>query len=244
MCWSISGICAAQSQAGPSAAESLRFEVASFKPSPPDAQGPFQIRPTPGNQGYLGTNIPLRAYLMIAYVVRDTQIVGAPAWFARAEKPSTVDELHIMLQNLLADRCALKLHKETMETSGFALVIDKAGPKLAEHDPADKNYPPITPAGQGKVKGINATVNLFALFISRALDVPVVDKTGLTAHYDFTFEVVLERVAGPDGQERIVPPDAGSISEALRAQLGLRLERTKTTTERLVIDHVEKPSAN
>jgi uncharacterized protein (TIGR03435 family) len=72
-----------------------------------------------------------------------------------------------MLQNLLADRCGLKIHKESTETSGFALVIDKSGPKLTEHDPADKNYHPITPVGPGKVKGINATMNLFALFISR-----------------------------------------------------------------------------
>ena len=70
----------AQTQAP--AAESLRFEVASLKPSQPDAQGPSIIRPTPGNQGYLGTNMPLRAYLMIAYVVRDSQIAGAPSWFA------------------------------------------------------------------------------------------------------------------------------------------------------------------
>jgi uncharacterized protein (TIGR03435 family) len=184
--------------------------------------------------------------------VRDTQISGAPSWFgtdrydlnAKAERPSSIEELHIMLQNLLAERCGLKIHKESTETSGFALVIDKGAHKLTEHDAADKNYPPITPAGPGKVRGINATVNLFALFLSRALDVPVVDKTGLAAHYDFNFEVVPDRVAGPDGQERVVPPDAGMISAALKAQLGLRLEPAKVTTERIIIDHVEKPSAN
>lgn len=232
--------------------ESLRFEVASLKPSPPDAQGGGIIRPTPGNQGYLATNMPLRNYLMIAYVVRNTQITGAPSWFdndrydlnAKAEKPSTIEELHIMLQNLLVDRCGLKIHKETKETTGYALVIDKGSPKLTEHDPADKDYPPIKPIGPGKVQGINATLNLFALFISRGLDLPVVDKTGLTAHYDFTFEIVPDRVAGADGEQRVAPPDGAMISEALKAQLGLRLERTKATTERIVIDHVEKPSAN
>src|SRR5436189_5876316 len=82
------------------ASESLRFEVASLKPSNPDAQGTAIIRPTPGNQGYIATNMPLRTYLMIAYVVRDTQISGAPSWFAndrydlnaKAEKPSTVEQ--------------------------------------------------------------------------------------------------------------------------------------------------------
>jgi uncharacterized protein (TIGR03435 family) len=234
------------------ASESLRFEVASLKPSPTDAQGGGIIRPTPGNQGYLATNMPLRAYLMIAYVVRNTQITGAPSWFdndrydmsAKAEKPSTIEELHIMLQNLLADRCGIKIHKERKETSGYALVIEKVSPKHTEHDHADKNYPSITPVGSGKVQCINATLNLFALFISRGLDLPVVDKTGLTAHYDFTFEIVPDRVAGPDGQERVAPPDGAMVSEALKAQLGLRLDRTKATNERIVIDHVEKPSAN
>ena len=197
--------------------------------------------------------MPLRVYLMIAFVVRDTQITGAPAWFdndrydmtAKAEKPSTVEELHVMLQNLLIDRCGLKIHKVAKETTGYALVIDKGAAKLAEHDPADKNYPPISPGGgPGKVRGINAAMDLFALFISRGLDVPVVDKTGLTGHYDFTFEVAPDRIAGPDGQERMARPDGGMISEALKAQLGLRLERTKATTEHIVIDHVEKPTAN
>jgi uncharacterized protein (TIGR03435 family) len=243
---------AAQTQTAQSAPESLRFEVASLKPSAPDAGGRGIIRPTTGNQGYVATNMPLRSYLMIAYVVRDTQISGAPSWFdsdrydlmAKAEKPATIEELHIMLQNLLVDRCGLKIHKETKETSGFALVVDKGGHKLTEHDPEDKNYPPIATIGPGKVQGANATANLFALFISRGLDVPVIDKTGLTAHYDFTFEIVPERVAGPDGQEGIVRPDGPMISEALKAQLGLRLEPTKTTTERIIIDRVEKPTAN
>jgi len=241
---------AAQTQAP--ANEALRFEVASLKPSNPDAQGGGIIRPTQGNQGYIATNMPLRTYLMIAYVVRDTQISGAPAWFAndrydlnaKAEKPSTVEELHIMLQNLLADRCGLKLHKETREATGYALVIDKGTPKLTEHDAADQDYPPIRPTGPGKARATNAQMSLFALFIARGLDVPIVDKTGLTGRYDFDFEVALERVAGPDGQERAVPPDAGMISEALKKQLGLRLEKIRTTTEHIVIDRVEKPTAN
>ena len=78
------------------AGDSPRFEVASLKPSLPGGQGGI-IRPMPGNQGYVGTNMPLRTYLMIAYTVRDTQISGAPSWFgndlydlnAKAEKSST-----------------------------------------------------------------------------------------------------------------------------------------------------------
>ena len=252
----VASVCAivspAQTQDSPTpAGDSPRFEVASLKPSLPGGRGGI-IRPMPGNQGYVGTNMPLRTYLMIAYTVRDTQISGAPSWFgndlydlnAKAEKPSTIGELHVMLQNLLADRCQLKIHKESKETSGFALVVDKAGVKLTEHDPNDKNYPPIGGAGPGKVQGINATMDLWALFISRALDRPVVDKTGLTAHYDFTFEFVPDRPPGADSSAPAPAPDGPSLAEALKLQLGLRLELTKTTSQQIVIDHVEKPSGN
>jgi uncharacterized protein (TIGR03435 family) len=206
----------------------------------------------PGNQGYIATNLPLRSYLMIAYVVRDSQISGAPSWFdterydmnAKAEKSSTIDELHIMVQNLLADRCGLKIHKESKEVPGYALVVDKGEPKLTEHDPEDRNYPPIAPIGPGKAQGTNAHMELFALFLSRGIDRPVVDKTGLNGHYDFTFEVVPDRIPGADGQEKVVPPDGPMISEALKNQLGLRLEPTKAMSDHIVIDHVERPSGN
>ena len=66
---------AAAAQPGP------HFEVASLKPTQADPQAIGTVRPAPGNQGYIGSNMTLRSYLMIAFVVRDTQIVGAPAWF-------------------------------------------------------------------------------------------------------------------------------------------------------------------
>jgi uncharacterized protein (TIGR03435 family) len=237
----------------PAPADSPHFEVASLKPSLPNAQGGGIIRPMPGNQGYVATNMPLRTYLMIAYTVRDTQISGAPGWFgtdlydmnAKAEKSSTVEELHIMLQNLLAERCQLKLHKESKEVSGYAMVIDKA-PKFTEHDADDRDHPPIRPTGPGALQGTNANMELLALFISRGLDRPVVDKTGLTKYYDFKLEIPLDRGdTNPDGTPRPPsPPDMSTISAAMKEQLGLRLEPTKATSTQLIIDHIEKPSGN
>jgi uncharacterized protein (TIGR03435 family) len=227
--------------------ESLRFEVASLKLSPPNPQGGGGIiRPKPANNGYMATNMTLRSYLMIAYTVRDTQISGGPSWFgedrydldAKAEKPGTIDELHMMLRNLLADRCHLKIHKETKEQAGYALVIDKGGPRLTEHDPPSGDHPPIAPAGPGKAVATNVHMNYLALFLSRIVDRPVVDKTGLTAYYDFRLEFAPER---PPGAEQVEGP---SLFEALKLQLGLRLDATKAPSEHIVIDSVEKPTAN
>lgn len=123
--------------------KTLQFEVASFKLSAPGQQG-GQISPRQGNKTYSGTNMTLRGYMSVAYQVRDSQIVGGPSWMstdrfdmeAQAEKPSTPEELHIMLQHLIEERFQMKFHKETREKSGFALVVDKDGPKgLTKHDP-------------------------------------------------------------------------------------------------------------
>jgi hypothetical protein len=66
---------------------------------------------------------------------------------AKAEKQSTVDELHRMMQSLLADRFQLKVHHETKEGPIYALTVDKAVLKLTEHDEQDRKYEPIRTQG-------------------------------------------------------------------------------------------------
>ena len=95
----------------------LKFDVASLKPAQPDPQF-GGIRPAPGGQEYDGNAVSVRMMLMVAYRLKTDQIVGGPAWMdtelfdmhAKAEKPSTPEELHIMLINLLAERFQMKTH--------------------------------------------------------------------------------------------------------------------------------------
>src|SRR4051812_6773017 len=56
----------------------LTFEVASIKPSDPDARG-TSIQFMPGG-GLKMTNIPLRGMITFAYDVRDFQVSGGPGW--------------------------------------------------------------------------------------------------------------------------------------------------------------------
>ena len=67
---------------------------------------------------------------------------------------------------------------------------------------------------------------------------PVVDKTGLQGYYAFTVDWF--------PANRTMPPDLDvpDMFQALQEQLGLKLEPTKGLVEKLVIDHVEKPSEN
>jgi uncharacterized protein (TIGR03435 family) len=66
---------------------------------------------------------------------------------------------------------------------------------------------------------------------------PVIDGTGQNGAYDFTLDWVPEFNA---------PPDASgpNFREALKEQLGLKLEPQQGSVEILVIDRVEHPSAN
>jgi uncharacterized protein (TIGR03435 family) len=112
-------------------------------------------------------------------------------------------------------------------------------------------------ATQTTMKGPNVTVEARAMSIDefikqalgRRLDRPVVNKTGLTGRFDFRLEYAPDEINSPDG----VPPTAGtapselggpSIFAALRQQLGLKLDPAKGRGDYLVIDQVERPSAN
>jgi uncharacterized protein (TIGR03435 family) len=72
------------------------------------------------------------------------------------------------------------------------------------------------------------------------LERPVIDRTGLSGNFDFALEWAPEQ-AGPD-----LPPDpAGpTFLEALKDQLGIKLESQKGPAEVIILDHVEHPSEN
>jgi uncharacterized protein (TIGR03435 family) len=73
-----------------------------------------------------------------------------------------------------------------------------------------------------------------------ALDRPVVDATGLTGNVDFVIEYARERP--PDAPASDV--DGPTFREALAKQAGLKLVPQKSELETIVIDHIERPSAN
>ncbi len=77
-----------------------------------------------------------------------------------------------------------------------------------------------------------------------AVDRPVVDRTGLTGTFDFRVDYALQS-ANPTAPFGVQPDPSGpTFLEALREQLGLRLESAKGQAQTLVIDHIEKPSEN
>lgn len=208
--------------------------------------------------GFQWTNFPVSKWVHSAYgVTMDSQIVGLPSWAntepydieakldaetAESWKKLTPEERRKqeepMLQSMLADRCQLKVHRETRELPVYDLVIAKGGLKMNEAAP-DKGSGGSMGPGMMKAhaQSTDSLVSAFSGMVGRM----IVDKTGL-GDKKFDFELKWtpdDRRAADNGA------DAGpSIFTALEEQLGLKLVPARGPVEVIVIDHIERPSAN
>lgn len=92
----------------------------------------------------------------------------------------------------------------------------------------------------------NATIGDLASLLQRAiLDRPVVDKTELTGRYDFDLEwAPNETQFGGDVQKASDDAPSAPLFSAIQEQLGLKLVATRGLVDALIVDKVERPSAN
>jgi bla regulator protein blaR1 len=200
----------------------------------------------------------------VLLLTEDDRIVGLPSWTKseRYDVEAKVDyedvpkwkalsltQKSLALQPFLVKRFSLQFHHETRERPAYSLVVTKNGPKLhkaqsVETSPngssstdgtGDRDQSTVTP-GKIVLKGSSLSV-LANLLSSQGLSHPVVDKTGLTDLYDITLRWSPADVGSSDAS---LP----SLFTALREQLGLKLEYNKNPIDVIVIDHIEKPSAN
>jgi len=160
-----------------------------------------------------------------------------------------------MLQALLQDRFKLKTHWETKEGDIYNLVVAKGGPKLAAAGSMLPSADELKYFGDQPVFALHQVndgqgYDFIAHGCSMAEWVgsltgqfgrPVIDKTNLTAQYDFVvkYKDRWDSDRAPDDPDPKPPLD-----RALREQLGLKLEAAKGPVKILVIDHLEKPSEN
>jgi uncharacterized protein (TIGR03435 family) len=236
------------------------FEVATIKPSKPEEHFSLLVN----RSGMLNTtSTSLSDLLKFAYDLHPRQITGGPAWlesekFDVTGKPDTagipgINQLKVMIQGLLADRFELEFHREKKDLSVYAITIAKTGIKMTK----DENNPTGLPGFGGGPRGFNVRNSTMAewanVLQATFLEQPVVDQTELgAARYDFILKwtpdaTQLSRLgplppnAVPAADDPDAPPD---LFTAFQQQLGLRLQSTKAPVDVLVIDHVEKPSAN
>jgi uncharacterized protein (TIGR03435 family) len=233
------------------------FDACSIKPSKPGQQGRgLTIR----GREVVTINTPVSFLITFVYGVSAQQVTGGPAWMDTESydldgKPAqegmpNQKQLKIMIQKLLADRFQLKFHREKKELNVYAIQVGKNGPKLTKSAADPKGLPGLQFRGLGALNVFNATMaDLASTFQTAVLDRPVVDQTGLDGHYDFALNWTPDETqfasmgikVPPPSDKADAPPDLGA---ALQEQLGLKLATTKAPVDVLVIDHVEKPSAN
>jgi uncharacterized protein (TIGR03435 family) len=239
-----------------------------------------------GRSGEFGaTNMSLKTLIAEAYRVKRFEIDGGPGWidsdtYDITAKP-TVDpnpgatskeayaNVQLMLQTLLEDRYALKVHHETKELPVYALVVAKGGLKVQPSDCVKPDAPPppspapghaqpafcdnirVSRSGQNLVMtGTGITMARLISALSGATHRTVIDRSDYSQPFNATLEWAADQgAASPraaDGSDSPAPADTSgaSLFTALQEQLGLKLESTKGPVEVVVIDHVEKPTPN
>jgi uncharacterized protein (TIGR03435 family) len=177
-------------------------------------------------------------------------------------------QYHRMLQTVLADRFKLTFHCETKELPVYALIVvkEKKGSQISEAKPDDTYPNGITGYGQGHgdvmrvgrdfLQGQGVSIAWLVHELSqKQLGRHLIDKTGLTAKYDFTLQWTPDTNQGTglkpfdDRQSaagNTLPAENSepSLFTAIQEQLGLKLQPEKDSVPLLVIDHIERPSAN
>jgi uncharacterized protein (TIGR03435 family) len=112
---------------------------------------------------------------------------------------------------------------------------------------------PIEPSKDGDMRlaARNVTLELTASTLTayEKLNRPVLDRTGLSGTFDFFFEYALDLSPEASGAAANGPNGASAASgptflEALRDQLGLKLDSQTGPVDVVVIDHIEEPSEN
>ena len=263
----LAGIAAGQGQS-----TKPSFEVASIKPSDPNPENTVWIG-MDANAGMVRyTNITLRDCIRAAYRVRDFQVEG-PDWIRDARYEITAklgagtqDQIPEMLQSLLEERFGLNLRRGTKDQRVNALVLGNDGPRLkvAEAKVAGQLMTALGPDGRPRpamsysvlpsgvrLRAPAATLATVVELLSRFMERPVVDMTGLSGQYDLTLTFMPEIMGGVsasaarngDGKPAFSEPGP-SLFDAVQ-QYGLKLEARKAPMELLTVVHAEKtPTEN
>jgi len=235
-----------------SGAAPLAYEIVSVRPSAPDTYSEG-INPLPNGVGYNGIGVTVRNMLAVMYRLPPRQIIGGPDWvdnerfdvMVRADHRYSIDELHTMFQNMLADRFHLKLHIETKDGPVYALAIAKSGLKMTPVDEGSARNSPIQTESENVYTADRVPMVYLCFWLGLQLENdhrPVVDETGLAGHYDF--KLTFRPQLAPEGSSSREAENLPSIFDAMRDQLGLQLIPKTGPVQTLVIDHVEKPSEN
>jgi len=180
------------------------------------------------------------------------------------------DPLDSMLRKLLTDRFHIQSHWGEQKSDGYVLLAGT--PRMKKADPSSRTYCKYGPAeGEKDVRRVdspfngmfhcqNVTMAQFADLLSAVArgDIKnrIVDKTGLTGSYDFSLsytgasrlrlqEVAAQAAAKQAGEATAGPVEGLGIDDAVRKELGIRLEKQPLSLPFLILDHIDQtPTEN
>jgi uncharacterized protein (TIGR03435 family) len=155
---------------------------------------------------------------------------------------------------------------ESKELPAYALVVAKTGLKLKETEDTansvarrvsqEDRFPVLPPGKAGirmkqsssggyvlvSVRSQQEPISALAGMIRMVDERPVVDTTGLTGEYDFTFEYTRPL---PGASANADPPAAPDLFDAIQRQLGLQLVAKKLLFSVIMVESVDKlPTEN
>jgi uncharacterized protein (TIGR03435 family) len=241
------------------------FDSATIKPSDSHARG-HRFRVT--GHRLETTSTSLFDLISFAYGLHATQIVGAPDWVQsgkfdltlQADTEVQMDEaLWIrMLQDYLTENFKLSFHRETKELPVYVLAIARPAPRLSTSKRDPNAVPELSIALGTKnaananlavISATNATMADLASVLQRVvLEWPVVDQTGIEGRYDFALTWTPDGAQFGDARSTTSLIDAPDpppyLATALQQQVGLTLDLLDSPSQVLVIDYVERPTAN
>jgi uncharacterized protein (TIGR03435 family) len=228
-----------------------------------------------GDEGRINyTNVSLKDVVARAYRVKPYQVSG-PGWIDSTRYDITAkipdgakDKVPEMLQALLLERFNMSVHHETKDLPIYALIVGKNGSKLKKSEEGAapvmmgpdgakmKNAPrgAMMVDGSGRIQANRVTMSGFSDMLSRMMDRPVVDMTGMEGDYDITLEVAMEDLIGMkkmaggmgpgvhSGGEGGPAPESNPRASMFTAvqQLGLKLDPRRSPLDFLVVDKAEK----
>jgi uncharacterized protein (TIGR03435 family) len=232
------------------------YEVATIKPSDPnDGNRGFQTR----GRHIRASNETVDDMISFGWGIHVKQIVGGPAWFSTDHyvvdgvpdvpgEPNNT-QFRSMIRKVLGERFGLKVHNEKRELQVYALTVAKSGPKLTKSLGPPNGPPNDNFSTSAYMRETNTTMGEYAKALEYVLDRPVVDQTGLEGRWDFLlkwtpdesqFTAIGARIPPPSNDPNAPP----GLFAAIQEQLGLKLEAVKAQADVLVVDGVERPSAN
>src|SRR6185436_6045164 len=184
------------------------------------------------------------------------------------------DEVRAMTRTLLEERFKLRAHMETRDQPIYLLTLARRDGKLGDQiKPSGSECLPITPPagfppppppppggaprdgpgcgsmlGAGAISGRKMSIERLIATLAPYANRVIVDRSGLAGLYDLDLRWLPDLTPFSTGPglppPPIADPNAPPLFTALQEQLGLKLESSRGPVDVLVIDSVEKPSAD